>query len=89
MIGFPFRIMPFVWTALISAGLVGLWWAVDEIGDRREAKVRAEYAEAVAAAQDQARKDADAAVEARLPAALPGAALRLRQHWCSNCPEAR
>lgn len=35
-------------TALVTALVVGALWLHDEIGDRREAKVRAEYAAATA-----------------------------------------
>ncbi len=54
MIGAPLQI------CIALAALAGLWLAVDAIGDVREAKVRAEYAEAqrraVAAAEADARK---------------------------------
>ena len=42
----PISLVPVAWLVII--GLVGgaLFWVVDEIGDRREAKVRLEYAEA-------------------------------------------
>jgi hypothetical protein len=88
MIGLPFRIMPFVWTAAISASLIGLFWIVDEIGDRREAKVVARYVERDAEAAEKARRDADAAEDARLPAALPGSIARLRAQFCRDCQEA-
>lgn len=39
---------PMAWLklGLVAAALVGLFWLVDEIGDRRELKVRAQFAEA-------------------------------------------
>lgn len=62
------------WPMTLAARLTGLWlygiaaavvlgsviWIVDEIGDRREAKVRAEYAGKVLAANKRA-EDAEAA----------------------------
>jgi hypothetical protein len=89
MIGLPFRIMPFVWTAVTSAGLMGVWFLVDEIGDRREAKVRAEYAEAQREADEEADRQGEEAEEARRPAALPGSVKRLHEMWCRDCSEAR
>lgn len=53
----PIRIMPFVYTALISGALVGLAWLVDEIGDRREAKVWLKIDAAIAATNEDIGKD--------------------------------
>lgn len=41
---FPINLMqPLLIVAAVTAGLVGLYWIQDAIGDKREAKVRAEY----------------------------------------------
>lgn len=77
---------------IVAAGVAGLalvYYVFDAIGDQREAQVRAEWAEATAKAKDDARKQADAAEDARLPAALPGSLKRLREAWCRDCTEAR
>lgn len=37
----PFALTPIIWAIFASSILVGAWWVVDEIGDRREAKVEA------------------------------------------------
>lgn len=47
-------ILVYLRIAGLLAGLISLVWVVDAIGDRREAKVRAEYAAEVAAANGRA-----------------------------------
>jgi len=90
---FPFRIMPFVWTVLISGGLIGVLWGIDEIGDRREAKVRQELAKQREAEKEAERQAAARAGEeaeaARRTALQPGSLARLRAGWCRDCVEAR
>ena len=76
----PFRIVsPLVWLGIIGAVLAGLFFIVDAIGDRREAQVRAEYAEAARkknieigqfnSADDAVAALVDAALKDRLAAA--------------------
>lgn len=49
-----FSVGPWLWGIGLSALAAGLVWLVDEIGDRREAKVRAEIAAEVVAANRRA-----------------------------------
>lgn len=42
----PFSFSPVVWFVVASSVLLGGLWLIDEIGDRREAKVHARYAKA-------------------------------------------
>lgn len=45
----PISINPIVWLVVAGGILAGGLWLVDEIGDRREAKVHARYAKAAEA----------------------------------------
>ena len=86
---FPFRIMSLVYTGLISAGIVGALWALDEYGDRRVERARVAW-RAETDAEKQAEREAAAkageeAEAARLAALRPGSAGRLREFWCRDC----
>ncbi len=52
----PFSIAPAVWAVIVSGVIIGGVWLVDEIGDRREAKVHARYAKAAEATNIDVRK---------------------------------
>mgnify|MGYP001613323146 CR=1 FL=1 len=67
--------------------LGGVWWVVDSIGDRREAKVRGEYAEAARRKNIEIGKlnSADDAVAALMEAALASKAAAASM-VISSCP---
>lgn len=67
--------------------LGGVWWLVDSIGDRRESKVRAEYAEAARRKNIEIGKlnSADDAVAALMEAALASKAAAAAM-VISSCP---
>lgn len=68
----PVSFMPVVWLVVLGAVLGFGWMVVDRIGDRREAKVRAEYAEAARRKNIEIGRlnSADDAVAAVIEAAL-------------------
>lgn len=68
----PFAITPIIWLVVGLSALGAGYWLVDEIGDRREAKVRAEYAEAARRKNIEIGKlnSADDAVAALMEAAI-------------------
>ena len=75
----PFAFTPILWLVVIGTVLGGAFVLVDAIGDRREARVRAEYAEAARkknieignfnSADDAVAALVDAALAARAQAA--------------------
>ena len=83
----PVSVMPFVW--LVVAGVVagGAWLVVDSIGDRRENKVRAEYAEAARRKNIEIGRlnSADDAVAALMEAAIASKAAAASM-VISSCP---
>ena len=74
-------------------GALGLfaaaWWIVDEIGDRREAKVHAHYAAIELKKKEAIDVEAKAGEDARLPAFQPGSVARLKANWCRDCGESK
>jgi heme exporter protein D len=82
---FSISLSPLVWLGMVAAILAGLLWIVDEIGDRREAKVVARYEARDAEIAAKAKQEAEDAEAARLPAARPGSLARLQKSWCRDC----
>jgi heme exporter protein D len=82
---FSISLSPLVWLAMVAAILAGLLWVVDEIGDRREAKVNARWEQRDREVIEKARQEAEDAEAARLPAARPGSLARLLKDWCRDC----
>ena len=68
-----------------GAVAAGVLLIVDEIGDRREKKVDAKYAEIERKKEEAVKKSADEAEAAREPAFAPGSLARLKANWCRNC----
>lgn len=75
----------YVKAALWGAAAIAVLWLVDEIGDRREAKVDARYAAIEKKRQEAVEVEAKAGEDARLPALLPGSVARLKKEWCRDC----
>ena len=83
----PFAITPIIWLVVGLSALGAGYWLVDEIGDRREAKVRAEYAEAARRKNIEIGKlnSADDAVAALMEAAIASKAAAAAM-VISSCP---
>ena len=84
----PFNPVSAVLGLVAMLGLLGgVWWIVDSIGDRREAKVRAEYAEAARRKNIEIGKlnSADDAVAALMEAAIASKAAAASM-VISSCP---
>lgn len=79
----------YVKAALWGAAAIAVLWLVDEIGDRREAKVDARYAAIEKKKQEAVESEAKAGEDARLPAFQPGSVARLKANWCRDCGEAK
>lgn len=73
----------------VGVAAFGLLWLVDEIGDRREAKVRAEFAAEERKKEKAVDEEVKSAADARLPAAAPGSVARLQKNWCRDCVEGK
>ena len=73
--------------AVWGAAAIALLWLVDEIGDRREKKVRAEFAAIEKKKEAAVEVEAKAGEDARLPAFQPGSVARLKANWCRDCGE--
>lgn len=84
----PVSLLPVVW--LVILGVVGgaLFWLVDAIGDRREYKVRAEYAEAARKKNIEIGNfnSADDAVAAVVEAALKAKSAEAAGVNAPECP---
>jgi hypothetical protein len=81
----PFSLQPIVTFVAVATLLVGAWLGIEKIVRMGQAEVRAEYAQREAEAAAQAHEIATEAVEARLPAGVPGSVARLRKEWCRDC----
>ena len=84
----PFRITPALWAIVGLVSIGGLYWVVDQIGDIRETKVHAHYAEVERQKKLAEEEEARAGEEARQPAFLPGSLKRLQANWCRDCKRA-
>ena len=83
MLTFQAQLIAWVLGALGFMAVV--WWGVDAIGDRREAKVHAHYAAIELKKKEAVEVEAKAGEDARLPALRPGSVARLRADWCRDC----
>lgn len=83
----PISFLPVLWLVVIGTVVGGAYWLVDEIGDRREAKVRTEYAEAARKKNIEIGNlnSAEDAVAALVEAALAGKTAAAAQ-VAGNCP---
>lgn len=85
----PFAIGPLIGFGVFAALIVGAFFLIDAIGDRREAQVRAEYTEAARrknvniGAFNTAQKALDAVIDAKVQEALKASGKIPSEHKAS------